>query len=405
MKKTLLATALAVGFAGAASAQTSVTLFGFLDGGFGYTSLRTKKSDGTTTKERRTGMFDSVQNGNRWGLRGEEDLGGGLKAIFWAEAGFTLSRGTKGQSNTDIRTTSNGAIVDRGNDRVFGRQVWLGLQGDSWGEVKFGRQYGMAGQLGIPGVIAATSDSFASNDITNTFSSTSGAVRADNMVSYITPDVSGFKLGLGYSFNYGGAQPNKVTGQTDRDQAYYGIAASYTNGPLTVAAHYDHLSKRKAARTTTGSDTFSDVNEKSVTAWTLGASYDFDVAKVHLGYSQSRKGLFADRGDLNFGYYDLSTLVVPGEFKTNNYSLGFTVPVADGSDVLLNWQSARLGNSDYRTYVRSKGGKTSQNIYSAVYRYDLSKRTRLYVSGAYGTGYAFNNTKLSELIVGLRHSF
>jgi len=404
MKKTLLATALAVGFAGAASAQTSVTLYGVLDGGFGYTSQKTTNANGTTTKTRRTGMFDGVQNGNRWGLRGEEDLGGGLKAIFTMEGGFSLARGTNGQSDVGSRVrldNSGNAVetVSTGSNRIFGRQVWLGLKGDSWGEAKFGRQYGMAGQLGIPTVISSTGDSFASSDITNTFSATSGAVRADNMVSYITPNFSGFKLGLGYSFNYNGSQPSKVTGRTDRDQTYFTVGATYTNGPLTVAAHYDRLNKKKADYANDIDTTFVDVNQKHVHAWTLGASYDFDVAKVHVGYGQHRNGLFG--GDP--GYIDIAP--VSGEFKTNNYSLGFTVPVGDGSQVMLNWQSARLGNGAYRDSVRANGGKTSQNIYSAVYRYDLSKRTNLYVSGAYGTGFAFNNTKVNELTAGLKHSF
>jgi len=84
MKKTLLAAAIAVGFAGAAQAQTNVTLYGVVDGGVAYTRF---KHGNTGIKGTRFGLDDGVQQGNRWGLRGSEDLGGGLRAVFQKAVG------------------------------------------------------------------------------------------------------------------------------------------------------------------------------------------------------------------------------------------------------------------------------------------------------------------------------
>src|SRR5699024_5057596 len=123
MKKTLLAAALAVGFVGAAQAETSVTLYGIIDTGVGY--QRVKDSDGN--KATKTGIYDGTshgQAGSRWGLKGTEDLGNGLRAEFMLESGINVTTGHHQQG-----------------DRLFGRQAWLGLAGDSWGALRFGRQH------------------------------------------------------------------------------------------------------------------------------------------------------------------------------------------------------------------------------------------------------------------------
>src|SRR5690606_22871374 len=104
MKKTLLAAALLAGFAGAAQAETSVTLYGIIDTGIGYNKI---KGDGGSIS--RVGMINGVQSGSRWGLRGTEDLGDGLRAVFTLESGFDSSNGDHAQDG-----------------RLFGRQATVG---------------------------------------------------------------------------------------------------------------------------------------------------------------------------------------------------------------------------------------------------------------------------------------
>jgi len=357
MKKTLLAAAIAVGFAGAAQAQTNVTLYGVVDGGLGYTRF---KNDQTDTKATKFGLDDGVQQGNRWGLRGSEDLGGGLKAIFQLESGWSLA---------------------------------LGLSSDSWGTLKVGRQTNFASRY-AGSVLAPQGDAFKESHIGASFTSTS-TVRTDNTITYETPVFSGFQFGLGYSFHVDGNQPWDISGGNDSDLTLLTLGLRYNNGPLAVAFAYDHLDNPNA-------------NQKDTKAWVLAGSYDFDVVKLHLGFGQDRNGTFATRNGHNSagvgGYTQNAFEYIGGKYRTNNYSVGLGVPLSTG-EFSVSWQSARLGSGGYKDAVKLLEGETSQNIYSAKYTYPFSKRTNLYVVGTYGNGYAFNDVDVTQLIVGLRHRF
>src|SRR5690606_19555888 len=122
MKKSLLVAALIAGFAGAANAETSVTLYGVVDGGIGYERLKGSVND-VDVNGKRTGMLSGGQSANRWGLKGTEDLGSGLQAVFVLENGFDLGNGESTQGG-----------------RMFGRQATIGLRSDAWGQLDFGRQ-------------------------------------------------------------------------------------------------------------------------------------------------------------------------------------------------------------------------------------------------------------------------
>ena len=136
MKKTLLAAALVAGFAGVAHAESSVTLYGLVDAGYGYSNIEAKgRGDYPNGKVsvRKFGVQSGVMNGNRWGLKGKEDLGNGTSAIFVLESGFDLGDGTQSQSTKG----KDGNRIDR----LFGRQAYVGLTGESWGTFTIGRQY------------------------------------------------------------------------------------------------------------------------------------------------------------------------------------------------------------------------------------------------------------------------
>ncbi len=107
MKKSLLALAVLSAFAGVASAQSSVTLYGIIDMNL---QRNDPKAGGAAST---TGVNSGHQSGSRWGVRGSEDLGGGLSAVFTLEGGYSGDTGLQGQ----------GAL--------FGRQVWAGLRGAS----------------------------------------------------------------------------------------------------------------------------------------------------------------------------------------------------------------------------------------------------------------------------------
>ncbi|WP_159070500.1 porin, partial [Achromobacter xylosoxidans] len=136
MKKTLLAAAMLATFAGAAQAETSVTLYGIIDTGIGYNKVSgtvpvideaTGKTQAVDVSGSRIGMINGVQAGSRWGLKGSEDLGDGLRAMFTVESGFDSGDGTQQQN------------------RLFNRQATVGLANDAWGSVEFGRQTTVGG--------------------------------------------------------------------------------------------------------------------------------------------------------------------------------------------------------------------------------------------------------------------
>ena len=365
MKKTLLAAALALGFTGVAQAETSVTLYGIIDTGIGYTEF---DNDRTGVSADRTGLHDGVQQGNRWGLRGSEDLGNGLRAIFQLESGFTLSNGRSAQGG-----------------RLFGREASIGLQSDAWGTLKFGRQTNIASQF-LGGVASPFGDAFAEAHIGNTFSSMA-TVRGDNMVSYQTPSFSGFRFGVGYSFGMNGQNfdyDDVAINPADDDEKLITVGLVYANGPLAVGASYDNLD----------ADNWDD----DVTSWAVAGSYDFEVVKLHLGFGQDRKGRLS--GQTNVAGIT-NTLVGYGyihdDYKTNNYSVGLSAPVGTGT-IMAGWQMADL-DSDL------SAPEDKQHIYSLGYTYPFSKRTNLYAVGSYGTGYGFDDVDVKQVILGLRHRF
>jgi len=161
MKKTLLAAALLAGFAGAASAQSSVTLYGIVDAGLQYTNFSYSNSAASTSS---LGVKSGGQSGSRFGLKGVEDLGGGNQAIFDLESGINVNNGTPGDSA-----------------RLFNRLSWFGVQNAAWGNVKFGRQNSLAWDY--MGVV--TDPLQINNSITaSTATITWDASRYDNLLSY-----------------------------------------------------------------------------------------------------------------------------------------------------------------------------------------------------------------------------
>lgn len=272
-------------------------MYGILDGGIGYQQI---KFEGE--KAKRAGMINGVQSGNRWGLKGSEDLGNGLRAVFVLESGFDLGRGTSAQGG-----------------RLFGRQATLGLAGDSWGQLDVGRQTNIASKYFGP--IDPFAVGFGQAGAGSSFSS-ANTVRYDNMVMYQTPNFSGFQFGVGYSFNVNGAQAWRIDGVEDQNTKGITTGLRYANGPINVALTYDRLNN--AGPAVAGGD------RGSVTAWNLGGSYDFEVAKLALGFGQTRNGFF-ELSSLDAGQLVSTTDLLPAYthadgIKANNYLVGVSAP-------------------------------------------------------------------------------
>jgi general bacterial porin, GBP family len=388
MKKTLLAAALLAGFAGAASAQSSVTLYGIVDIGILSQTLKSGSNFPPSETKNQTGMASGQQSGSRWGLKGVEDLGNGLSANFVYESSVS--------SNT-------------GSSTGFTRQSTLGFASKSWGSVDLGRRT-------TPGTAAfAGIDPFGNGFGTAAIDSSMGMAfaRYSNMIMYSTPNINGFSGNIGYSFDAGATSVGQVPqssaytntfdkyGSTSKTRAF-GLGLRYANGPLLLAGTYDAIMPPSWK---TG-NTVAQQNVSSVKQWNLGATYDFKVVKAHVAYGQNIDGLlegsnvlnsFNDGGDQNSagGYGFLSGA------RTTSWMAGLSAPVGASGSVFLSWQQMSAGGA-----IKDLGYTATQNVGSIGYTYNMSKRTNLYAYYSYMSNVGMlSGAQSNSLGVGVRHKF
>ena len=221
MKKSLIALAV-LAASGAAMAQSSVTLYGVADAWVGQTSTTT-----AGVKVKQTEVGDGGFNGSRWGLKGSEDLGGGLKAIFTLESGFDISNGRSAQGGV-----------------LFGRQAFVGLQG-GFGAVTLGRQYSAYDELR-----GATNQAYDSAFATTGGVWGNGLVdytdRVNNSIAYTSPSFGGISgavvYGLGENKNLASAG-NAAGDATDN----LSMHIKYANGPVLVGYAYQEEKQPQAS--------------------------------------------------------------------------------------------------------------------------------------------------------------
>ena len=334
--------------------STSVTLYGVADAYGQYL-----KGNNSLARVQSGGL-----NGSRFGLRGSEDLGGGLRGIFTLESGINLDDGTSGQN------------------AFWGRQAFVGIA-SPYGTVTAGRQYGslyaLSGDFseftnGPIGASTAVIGGFGSYEPVRGGSTTAtlngGPSRVNNSVKYETPSFSGFKAGalLGLGEVSGGT---KGTRQAD-------VYARYTQGP--VDAMLSVVDDKSAA---------SNLSVRTISG---AGAYSFGDARLTAG-----------------------VIAVNDRTTVNADGTGYWV----GGDYRIGLNLVRL------QYVQNKAknvavGKTQ--AIGAGYQYDLSKRTALYSSLTYfkneGAGYRdriatgipagltnASDRNVTEFVAGVRHAF
>ena len=378
MKKTLLAAALLAGFAGAASAQSSVTLYGVVDGGLRYQQVSRNNLDGTNNM----GVAYGQQSGNRFGMKGVESLGNGNNAIFMIESGFDLGNGTSQQGG-----------------RLFGRQSWMGVENNAWGQVRLGRMINLTTDF-LVNAVDPFGAGFGQLNMGNAFTS-GNTLRLDNVLMYKTPTMSGFQAGLGYSFATGLSSNGGTTGygfSSSNNSRQLTAGIKYANGPIYAAASYE---KAYAADTTT-------MNGQSVNNWNIAGSYDFKVVKLAAGYGQTRDGFWAGSGAGGTGASLATTpsgtttaLVFAPNAGYNSYIVGATIPVNAVSRVLLSWTMIAPSGSTKTLY-----NAQNQQSLNLGYTYDFTKRTNLYTYVGQTSNYATVDTAKSTVVgLGMRHQF
>ena len=340
MKKSVPALAALGVFAGAAAAQSSVTMFGIID-----VNVSTISNDERTYSVGTDGMI-----GSRLGFRGVEDLGGGLKASFWLEMGIAPDTG--GNAPIWGNSTANNA-----NRLFFNRRSTVSLS-NQWGEVRLGRDYtptfyswNIFDPFATVGVGASTNLALGGDLQRGLAGTTYGTlVRANNMVSYFLPG-GGFGPGL-----YG--QVSVAAGENSPGNKYWGGRIGYAAGPFDVALAYG-----KTEDLLPGSDIDLD-------AWNIGGSWNFGFMKL--------SGFFSDM------------------------SAEGSIGAINGKAGRQNWYVAVVAPFGQWNVKASYGGTNGKDLldnddasqWALGVDYNLSKRTAIYATWG-----AINNDGQSRFIV------
>jgi len=366
-KQAVLASALLVfGSTGVANAQmpADVTLYGLLDIGVGFVKGNNRK---------KTGLMEgsTYGPGSRWGLRMTEDLGGGIKVGAVMESGFSISRGVLAQGG-----------------RLFGRQVYLSLSSEQYGELRMGRQYAFNDSL--LALMNATGNTTVVSP-SHPYGYTDGggndrliflaidSARVDNALQMISPRMYGLQAQVMYGF----------AGDANED-LYRGVKLDYLNGPVNLSAIIERSSVRNPAVQVGGKSAANKL-------FALGGNYDFTLFKLFAGYEQVKDMAAATAGA--GGRIGAFHLALPGFTirEMRAISTGVSVPIGAVT------YAANFARTRYKNGI---GQGRNLSRYGVAATYNLSKRTAVY------TAFAFTGGDLKSVVherrfgqLGLRHRF
>jgi len=361
MKKTLIALSV-LAASGAAMAQSTVTLYGIVD-----VNLQSVKRAAVDATGKGVAGLTQIreesggQNGSRWGLKGSEDLGGGLKAVFDLQSGI----------NVDTGSSAQGGLL-------FGRHAFVGLS-NSVGTLTFGRHdtplddmFGDVLPSGTnifsatngPGLDAAGAAALKAGVVNaayvsalNNFAKNDGAwtgynSRADNSIKFISNNFAGFTVSALYAL---GENKSATSGATNTTS----LAGEYANGPITAVLAYQNEVLTRSPST---------ISLRNILA---GGAYDFGVLKLSAAVNEAK---------------------LTDSPQQKEYALGVAVPV--GALTLR----AEIAQSKGDLLGKSTG-------YDLEALYDLSKRTTLYTSYVNTKHQLANNEHTSIFGLGIRHKF
>jgi predicted porin len=338
-------------------AQSTVTMYGLIDEGLNFTN---NAGAGQAYK-----LQSGDVVGSRWGIKGSEDLGGGLAAIFKLENGFNAS---------------NGALQQGG--RLFGRQAYVGLASQNYGTLTAGRQYDPTVDL-FSGITAAGNwGDVGGTPFDN--DNTDWDFRVNNSLKYVSPTIAGLTGEAMYGFsNTSGFADNRL----------FSVAGQYQYGGLTAVAAYMRIDNPGAGTSgaVTNDSVFSGAVQENIDA---GLAYKFKSVQVAFAWSHTN--------------IDSPT--------ANAYLSGSIAPANGGSWTNWKFDNFQINGTYFftpafwlgasYTYTMGKLDTTAGN-YSPKWHtaqltldYDLSARTSLYLQGAYqhvqsaNTGTQFDDAQI-----------
>jgi len=392
MKKSLLALAAMGAFAGAAQAQSSVSVYGIYDGGYSVTKTDMSTAAGVKTATQSGGFTGGESASSRIGFRGVEDLGKGLSANFNLELGITAGTGEVGTTPAAF-TAANGGITTgatQGSDTGVRTSI-VGLSSKELGSLAVGRQLtgmhailagdvwggnNMAGDITYSGITSTA----AGAGVTASGRINSVTTRSSNMLTYTSPTVMGANLRA----DYGNTTATSVS-QPGIQYAIKGVYAGYKYGPVTA----------KIGR----------VEAVSNEALAVGAVYAGSKTVVTGGNI-----MYQDKG--------LTVQYTNGRNLTETYTVA--AGYIQGSAVKANKISASYQIGAVMPFVQygqgvSEGVRTGANTstddkaFQIGSEYALSKRSSLYAAyGSHKKSLKTNSTaatEVTDMAVGLRHTF
>lgn len=356
MKKSLFALAAVGAFAGAAQAQSSVTVYGIMDAGYATIS-NTTSAGGSTTGLQTGGMASS-----RLGFRGTEDLGGGLRAGFVMETELNTANGQA----TGISTSTGNGTQAYNTGQFLNRQSFVSLASNQFGEIRLGLSNTATYdyQIAFDPLKAANLGGYLNTSSTTAASTTNGpaytqqqsANRGNNAISYISPRIAGAQFRFLTGEAQGAAGMSLYAGNPNFLRVTdYGL--SYQWQKLDVAASF-----RTVALGGTTANALSSAGNTSTTG--LYGSYDFGIVKPYAIYNNSKRTAPGLTSTVT-GYSFISKMI------------GADVPVT--KTITLSAQYTQNTNGNVQTGTVS--GQTS--AVGALAKYSLSKRTSLYAIGAW----------------------
>ena len=379
MKKTFVAVAVLGAFAGSAMAA-DVTLYGKIDAGLNYINTNAAHKADVNKFSMATGQ----SAGNRFGLKGTEDLGDGWKVGFILENGFDADTGA-------LKTYKKNDGDKAAGSKLFGREASINVSSD-FGKLTFGRTGALSSGLTSTDVMAgfmAFGTGWSQTSEIGHFG-LSDRTRMDNTVTYQTPRFAGVRVSAQYSFNF---SDQEYEGNERYNKRYAGLGVDYANGPFTAGLVVDTVLNAHGNVT---DKTYNDTkNTEDALGVTVGAAYDFEVAKVFVmgayGQNENKMGKLAPA----------NTEGVTGYWG----QLGVTAPVAGGKVL------ATVSYADAEDEVNSNADMKAWGV-GLGYQYNLSKRTYLYTFAGYNEWKLLNattgnkdKTKETEFGFGLCHSF
>ena len=318
--------------AASAHAQSSVTVFGLLD-----MSLAHFRADGSGSQ---TALATDGYQSSRLGFRGVEDLGGGLKAGFWLEAGLAPDDGEGAASNSNNQSSGAGAATAGRQGITFNRRSTVSLIGN-WGELRLGRDF-------VPGFWNLTNfNPFGTNGVGSSgflFYPVQGAarvtnIRASNSIGYFLPAMGGFYGQAMYAF---GENLSSV-GATEDDGNVAGLRLGYAAGPLDVAI----------ATTKTTISSVGDLTQSNI-----GGSYDFGMVRPMALYNENKVGATRTKswligalvpvgaGQIRVAYSSVSTTGIAND--ADQWALGYVHNLSKRTALYANW--SRVNNDGGTNY-------------------------------------------------------